>query len=349
MRLPHLSDLPILTLALVCGVESIAQAGGPRQAPPAPFDAIDRHALAATADAERSLDALAAYLAQPARTERDRARAIFRWMTERIRFNTDAHCTGHPGEMNPETVLRDREATAFGYANLFEALARRAGLESTTVHGYAKMKHCTEEGLLMKVKHAWNAVRVDGTWYFVDTTWGAGYLKLQRWHRVFQEQYFLSSPPQMILTHLPLEPRWQLLSPPVSPEQFDAMRITNAKFLNFGIKSDVKSQTILTPEYQRSVGSASTQVHLQTGKVKVLAAPTPGALLARGGGYYFVIEATDVAQMALWNNGAWVPMSKNGTRFEGAIRAEAGELRLCLQRPLDPNFQTVMTYKVGEK
>ncbi len=343
-----------LALIILCTIGTIAHAGGTARPPVAPqpagpYEAIDRHALAAPKDTEESLDKLAAYLAQPAKTERDKARAIFRWMSERIRFNADAHFTGHPGELQPDAVLRDREATAFGYANLYEALARRAGLEVVTLHGHAKMKHHTEEGRLTKVKHAWNAVRVDGYWFFVDTTWGAGYIKGQRWHRMCRDQYFLAAPHQMILTHIPLDPRWQLLSVPITPAQFDAAPLTNAKFLHMGVRSDLQAQRIKTPEYRRSVGSATTQFFLQTGKVKVIMAPTPGASLTCRGEHFFVIEAADVAQMALWNNGSWFLLHKNGTRFEGGIRPEPGELRLCLQRPLDSEFQAVLTYKVVEK
>src|SRR5258707_374767 len=97
---------------------------------------VDWHARLAPREVEGSLDDLAAYLAKPEFSERDKARVIFRWMTERIRFNADAHFTGTPGELRPENVLGHREATAFGYAHLYEALARKAGLEVVTVYGY---------------------------------------------------------------------------------------------------------------------------------------------------------------------------------------------------------------------
>src|SRR5262249_29933569 len=45
---------------------------------------IDKHALAATADDEASLDQLAQYLARPCKSDRDKARAIYRWITDRI-------------------------------------------------------------------------------------------------------------------------------------------------------------------------------------------------------------------------------------------------------------------------
>jgi len=45
---------------------------------PGSYAAIDRHALEAPADAEESLEKLAAYLIQPAQDDRDKARAILR-------------------------------------------------------------------------------------------------------------------------------------------------------------------------------------------------------------------------------------------------------------------------------
>ena len=346
---------PVLLGGLVLGLgisstaasSLYAQAPSPVFVPVTPDPVVDRHALAAPREVERSLDALAQYLARPARCDHDKVRAIFRWMIERIRYDVNAHFTNHPGEVRPEVVLREREATAFGYATLFEALARRSGLEAVTIHGHAKMKHHTEEGQLLKVKHAWNAVKADGAWQFVDVTWGSGFLKGQRWRRVVQEQYLLVPPQPMVLTHLPYDPRWQLLPVPMTPQQFDAMPVSDANFFNFYFKHLTEVQRAKTPDGKSNAVHSNTQMMLQTGKVKVLSAP-PTRSVPRGADCYFVIEAIDVAQMALWNNGQWLPLRKIGTRFEGGIRPESGEMRLCLQRPQDPTMQTVITYKVGE-
>lgn len=54
---------------------------------------LDRHALLAPREVEESLPRLVQYLVQPARTERDKARVLFRWVTDRIRYDIDALVT----------------------------------------------------------------------------------------------------------------------------------------------------------------------------------------------------------------------------------------------------------------
>ena len=52
------------------------------------------------------------------------------------------------------------KAVCDGYAGMFQALATKAGLESRLVLGRADGQ-----------RHAWNVVKIDGTWKLVDATW----------------------------------------------------------------------------------------------------------------------------------------------------------------------------------
>lgn len=54
-----------------------------------------------------------------------------------------------------------KEANCEGYAKAFNLLASRMGLECVLVTG------TTDEG----ENHAWNQVKIDGTWYNLDVTW----------------------------------------------------------------------------------------------------------------------------------------------------------------------------------
>ncbi|CAI7678472.1 unnamed protein product, partial [Penicillium discolor] len=58
--------------------------------------------------------------------------------------------------------LIDKRVICGGYADTFNLLARKAGLESIYVSGII-----ADSGS----GHAWNHVKVDGVWKAVDTTW----------------------------------------------------------------------------------------------------------------------------------------------------------------------------------
>ena len=58
------------------------------------YEEIDRHALNAPSSVEASVESLAAYLIEPATNDREKARAIFRWICENIDYNVDGFFKG---------------------------------------------------------------------------------------------------------------------------------------------------------------------------------------------------------------------------------------------------------------
>jgi hypothetical protein len=334
---------------MACGLlmlAPLAYAAGSEPKTPLPLD-IDQHALAAPAkEAEKSLDRLAEYLFLPATSEREKARAIYRWMTDRISYDMDALHTGHPGEVRPEAVFQSRKARAAGYAALFENLADRAGLRCVSVRGYVKEMALLEDKKLTnppRANHVWNAVKVNGCWQLLDATIGAGYVKGQRFHKQFREQFFLMPPSQLIWTHYPSDPVWQLLPRPLSFQQFCELAPVKVGFIRVGLTNEINVPDRGKP---RDKPISSTNVIAQIGAVKLLEGPLDG-LLSSARDYHFLIEAPHANAMFFQNNHLRIPMRKIGTRFEATIRPEPGELQLIMQPQLRPlQQQNVATYGV---
>jgi hypothetical protein len=76
------------------------------------YSAIYCHALSAPHSAESSIKSLASYLVAPVRNERERARAVFRWITENIDYNIEGYFTKSYSNMSPESLLMDRNPSA---------------------------------------------------------------------------------------------------------------------------------------------------------------------------------------------------------------------------------------------
>ena len=202
------------------------------------YDKIDAHALAAPASAEQSVESLAAYLIEPAANEQEKARAIFRWICQNIDYDLGSYFGGRLGSTNSSDVLKSRSSVCSGYSDLFSALAGEAGLEAVEIRGYGKgYSYRPGQKFSGPFNHAWNAVKINGSWRLMDPTWGAGYLGRDgKYHRWFDDHYFITPPDQFIFDHLPEEESWQLLDSPFSKAEFEDLVYVESDFFNLGLK-----------------------------------------------------------------------------------------------------------------
>jgi hypothetical protein len=210
------------------------------------YEEIDRYALNAPASAESSVESLAAYLIEPAKNDREKARAIFRWITENIDYNVEVLFKAGNGATNSEDVLKSRKSACNGYSDLFLSLAREAGLQAERISGYGKgYGYMPGTNFRGPANHAWNAVKINGSWYLMDSTWGAGYVSGGgKYVRRFDDHFFMTPPNQFIFDHFPEDASWQLMDEPVSKQEFENWVFLEAEFFNLGLKLGQKNGTI---------------------------------------------------------------------------------------------------------
>ena len=211
------------------------------------YEEIDRHALNAPPSAEASVQSLAAYLIEPAENDREKARAIFRWITENIDYNVEVFFKGGTGATNSEDVLKSRKSVCYGYSDIFLSLAKEAGLETVRISGYGKgYGYMPGKNFTGPSNHAWNAVKINGSWYLIDSTWGAGYVSGdKKYVRKFDDHFFMTPPSQFIYDHFPLDTQWQLVDEPVSKQEFENLVYLESDFFNLGLKLGQKNGTII--------------------------------------------------------------------------------------------------------
>ena len=186
-----------------------------------------------------SITELAAILSGNANTEMEKARIIYAWVTQHITYDVaaflDAVNNGNYPEVNPEKVLRDRTTICSGYSNLYFALADAMNLESVIVAGYAKGATPSLDKF-QDVNHAWNAVKIDGAWYLLDATWGAGSVIEEKFEPEYKPYYFATAPDKFINNHFPSDRGWQLLAETYTRAEFDNLPKISSRFYNLGLE-----------------------------------------------------------------------------------------------------------------
>ncbi|MFN0030561.1 MAG: transglutaminase domain-containing protein [Flavobacteriales bacterium] len=202
---------------------------------------LDAYALAVPDFYSNSVDTLVAYLIIPARDENEKARLIFSWIAQHLKYDDRAINSNRTSDFSVQAVLKRKKAVCLGYASLFEAMCTEANLNARTIVGYSK--HDKRGKKLKNPDHAWNAVETDGRWLLCDVTWGSGYAEPRKNGKVktvkfFNNFWFDTQPNVFVLTHLPDVQRWQLLSSPVTKKQFENFPLVYSAFFQCGFTVD---------------------------------------------------------------------------------------------------------------
>lgn len=171
-----------------------------------------------------SPELLAQALCKDLKSDREKARVIFTWIAENIRYDLDAMGKEGPKADSPEAyeakrvsaVFKKQRGVCMDYALLYKEMAEAVGLECAFITGNSKGSLLGGLG-----DHAWNAVKINGQWNLLDATWGAGQIvNNKQFRKTFQPGYFFTSPRLFALDHFPEEAKWQMLDSPLSKEAF---------------------------------------------------------------------------------------------------------------------------------
>jgi hypothetical protein len=291
-------------------------------------DAIDRQALETPDGAEGDVERLGRHLGSIGRNDRERARAIFRWITSRVAYDAEGLANKRIEDTRAEGVLKSRKTICDGYANLFEKLGKFAGLEVVKIPGHAKPNDFTPGDSFRKdsITHAWNAVKIDGTWRLVDSTWGAGAVNGGRFVPRLNEYYFLTPASQLAFSHFPKEARWQLVnSDPVTEGDFGAWPKFDYRLFQVGVKVATARRRLEANPTGRWV-----LAYPQPGtKVTILEAPLDYRLDASKN-YRIRLKARGFADLAIINGDAkWQRLAEKDGVYEGTFSGKRGDLVLA--------------------
>uniref|UniRef100_K1R698 Kyphoscoliosis peptidase n=1 Tax=Magallana gigas TaxID=29159 RepID=K1R698_MAGGI len=170
-----------------------------------------------------------------------KVRAIFRWIVSYDIMNIDTDVL--PPDGSPLEYFLKIQCEIGDHAHLFYTMCSLADIPCVIINGMTKSAMYELGGEVDRTSMAsqWNAVYVEGEWRIVDCFWASVCVdernsidrveltKKNRLKRVmedgegpvpFNDFYFLVDPEQLLWTHLPDEPAWQLVKSTITEKEF---------------------------------------------------------------------------------------------------------------------------------
>ena len=314
--------------------------------PFSPFAKVDQHARAWKKGQSADIPALAAYLEKGAKTDLEKSRAIYTWLTKNVSYDDRAFNTGVYGDLSAQGVFESGKAVCEGFSNLYWAIGEDMGLEIEKIVGYAKGYGFTPGDKFADTDHAWNRIKINGEWRVFDATWGEGYGKTVNGQlksfKAFDPYWFNVDPYEAIFTHLPEKVKQRSIEQFISVKQYEQMPYIEASYFKLGFDG----KNALRKATERNTIEFPMAYPPKT-YVKVIKAPRYKKLfLAKS--YAFEINVPRAYEVVLIDgNNTW-------TQFEGekgvfTLQYEPktpGEVHISIKfKEGGESFQTILIYK----
>lgn len=202
------------------------------------------------------------YVCRPHRSDLQKLRAIFIWVSERISWEEDFE-----GDVDPRRVIQSRRGCAKEVALLVAEMCGGVGIHADMVRGYLKSPQEPTVGqdlndIAAHPNHWWNAVLVEGEWRMMDCSLAAPSNPRRALYSSASNQaadswWFLAKPLDICYTHVPLLPEHQHIVPSLQHETLMALPLACPSFFKHGMQMCDFDTSLLFLE-----GLEMAQIHL---------------------------------------------------------------------------------------
>lgn len=189
-------------------------------------------------------------------SDQDKVRAIFSWLSFNIRYDLNefynpkqkrirfsykneadkqAKISAIKNNIATKTMLK-RKGVCEGYAQAFAKICSLLKIQNQVIKGYVRNSSNDIGKIKTQTNHAWNAVKLNNKWLYIDATWAAGFVINGKWERNFNDYFFNIPKQKYLLTHYPENASWQPDIKKISLTTFFKQPIYATNFLKKGYK-----------------------------------------------------------------------------------------------------------------
>lgn len=177
------------------------------------------------------------FVCRPYRSDVQRLRAIFTWVSEKIAWEEDFE-----GEVDPRRVIQMRRGCSEEVAVLVFEMCLAMGLHAEIIRGYLKSPGDTiEKDYNPRPNHWWNAVIVDDCWRVLDCSLASPTNPKRGQYssagsQVGENGFFLARPMEICYTHIPSNFEQQHICPPIDPSVLLALPYACPPYFRNGLQ-----------------------------------------------------------------------------------------------------------------
>ncbi|KAL3423161.1 cytokinesis protein cyk3 (variant SH3 domain-containing protein) [Phlyctema vagabunda] len=159
------------------------------------------------------------FVCRPYRSDVQRLRAIFTWVSEKIAWEEDFE-----SDVDPRRVISTKRGSAEEVAVLVTEMCAAVGIHAEIIRGYLKTPgEVPELGFMPRANHWWNGVVVDGEWRMMDCSLASPsnprrQLYSSAGSQTAESWWFLARPTEICWTHVAEQHHQQHICPPLAHE-----------------------------------------------------------------------------------------------------------------------------------
>lgn len=202
------------------------------------------------------VERLAQQIANDFKTEEQQVQAAFYWLAHNIRYDLEGYYNPRQKRISfkykneqekleklqaikdeiVNETLSNRKALCEGYAQTLAKICSLLQIENEVIKGYVRNSSNDIVNPKTSSNHAWNAVKLNNNWIYIDATWAAGMVNNGSWQQLFNSYYYNIPKEQYFKTHYPENKLWQLRVGRMEKDDFYNQPIYSSAFLQSNLQ-----------------------------------------------------------------------------------------------------------------
>ena len=178
-------------------------------------------------------------------TDVESAFLAYKWISQNIEYDCLGKKLGNATTL-PTNTYKDGKGGETGITELFNMMCSFLDIETNTILGLKKdfSGDLNSTNLFTIDEYAWNYISIDNKYYLLDVISAGGLCTDSGFYKSQSDEYFGTNP-ELTIRHLfPNDKEWQLISKPISEEQFRTQASLRVGFFKYFNKISPDVQTI---------------------------------------------------------------------------------------------------------